>query len=73
MKQNLVRINETMANKGCENLHVVLLLVSEAKLSSQAIDDLQNSVVDVIPNVKIVAYTNEEIKKKKYLKVNACR
>lgn len=64
VKRNLVRINETMANNGCENLHVVLLLVSEAKLSSQAIDDLQNSFINVIPNVKIVAYTNEEINKK---------
>ena len=29
MKRNLIRIYEIMANKGCENLHVVLLLVSK--------------------------------------------
>ena len=32
IKRNLIRIYEIMANKGCENLHVVLLLVSKEKM-----------------------------------------
>lgn len=62
MKRNLIRIYEVMANKGCENLHVVLLLVSKEKMTLQAQENLQNSFVNVIPNVELVTYTNEEIK-----------
>lgn len=50
--------------KGCENLHVVLLLVSKEKMTLQAQENLRNSFADVIPNVEIVVYTNEEINKK---------
>lgn len=64
MKRNLIRIYEIMANKGCENFHVVLILVSEEKITSQAIDDLRNSFVNVMPNVEIVAYNNKETNKK---------
>lgn len=64
MKRNLIRIYEIMANKGCENLHVVLLLVSKEKMTLQAQENLRNSFADVIPNVDIVVYTNEEINKK---------
>lgn len=53
-----------MANKGCENLHVVLLLVSKEKMKLQAQENLRLSFIDVIPNVEIVVYTNEEINKK---------
>lgn len=64
MKRNLIRIYEAMANKGCEKLHVVLLLVSKEKMTSKAIDDLRNDFVNVIPNVEIMVYINEEINKK---------
>lgn len=64
MKRNLIRIYEIMANKGCEKFHVVLILVSEEKITSQAIDDLRNSFVNVMPNVEIVAYNNKETNKK---------
>lgn len=53
-----------MANKGCENLHVVLLLVSKVKMTLQAQENLRNSFENVIPNVELVTHTNEEINKK---------
>ena len=64
IKRNHIRIYEIMANKGCENLHVVVLLVSKEKMKLQAQENLRNSFIDVIPNVEIVVYTNEEINKK---------
>lgn len=64
IRKNLIRIYETMLMKGCDNLHLVLILVSEEKITMQVIDDLQDSFVNDIPNVEIVAYTNEEINKK---------
>lgn len=64
IRRNLIRIYETMLKNGCDNLHVVLVLVSGEKITMQVIDDLQDSFVNVIPNVEIVAYTNEEINKK---------
>ena len=64
IKRNLIRIYEIMANKVCENLHVVMLLVAKEKMTLQAQENLRNSFIDVIPNVEIVVYTNEEINKK---------
>lgn len=64
MKRNLICIYEVMANKGCENLHVVLLLVSKEKMTLQAQENLRNSFENAIPNVELVTYTNEVINKK---------
>lgn len=64
IRQNLIRIYDTMVKKGCENFHIVLLLVTEEKMTSQIKDGLRSSFVNAIPNVEIVAYTNEEINKK---------
>lgn len=64
IRRNLIRIYEAMIDKGCEKFHVVLVLISNDKMTLQAIDDLRNSLVNVIPNLEIVTYTNEEINKK---------
>lgn len=64
MKRNLIRIYEAMENKGCENLHVVLLLVSTEKMTLKAMENLRVDIANVIPEVEIVAYTNDEINKK---------
>lgn len=61
-----------MANKGCENLHVVLLFVSKEKMTLQAQENLRNSFENAIPDVELVTYTNEEINKKWYLAVSVC-
>ena len=64
IKRNLIRIYEAMENKGCENLHVVLLLVSTEKMTLKAMENLRVDIANVIPEVEIVAYTNDEINKK---------
>lgn len=62
--RNLVRISETMANKGRSDLHIVLILVSKDKLSSQTLDKLRNNADDTIIELKIVNYTRDELEKK---------
>lgn len=62
--RNLGHISETMTNKGCSNLHIVLILVSKDKLSSHALDDLRCKANDVIRELEIVNYTRDEIEKK---------
>lgn len=64
IRRNLTRISEAMTDKGCEKPNVVLVLVSNDKMALRSIDDLRNSLVDVIPNLEIVTYTNYEINKK---------
>lgn len=62
--RNLGRISEAMENKGCSDLHVVLILVSEDKLSSQTLENLRCKANDTIHNLDIVNYIREEIGKK---------
>lgn len=61
--RNLGRISETMANEGCSNLHIVLILVSKDKLSSHVLDDLRSKADAAIPEFEIVNYTRGEIEK----------
>lgn len=64
IRRNLIRIFEAMTDKGCEKFHVVLVLVSNDEMILRSIENLRKSLVDVIPNLEIVTYTNEEISKK---------
>lgn len=62
--RNLGRISETIANSGCSDLHIVLILVSKDKLSSQVLDNLHCKADDAIHDLEIVNYTEDEIGKK---------
>lgn len=62
--RNISRISEVMVSRGCPNIHVVLILVSEDKLSSQTLENLRCKVDDTILNLEIVNYIRDDIEKK---------
>ena len=61
--RNLSRISEIVASRGCTNLHIVLILVSIEKLSSQTLDHLRCTADGTIHELNIVNYTKDEIEK----------
>lgn len=61
LRRNLACVYEIMSNKGCENLRVVLVLVTEVAMQQEAIDGLDYRLVDISPNIEIVNYVKAEL------------